>query len=782
MGGDAGPLPLPGSGSRVVRYRVGSYSRRHRWQVAALTALIALVGGFVTIVAAGATRTLSAADRYEDVYGGEFDGIVEQVDGGPRDDEVRALRSVTSVVTVTFVFGVVTTGDEVVESLVFAGDYRAFGSQLLDGRTPRAPEEFLASEAFMERTGSSLGDRFTLVTVSQEQAFTTGFDTPPDEIAGPTVEARVVGTFAGPSDLQQTAAYAVFPPSMLGLGDVGIAASQHAVGLRPGAKLTDLRTELDELDSPESFAIDPARLVVADVRQAVDTRGRAIAVLALVLGLAAVATLGQLLSRTMRIEDGEAAALRSLGMGPRQLVLDPSARAVGPIVVGLVVAGPLAYVLSGRFPMGFTALVEPSPGVRFEWAHLWVPGATALGVAAWVVAAMASARRRRRVSRSAAVERVARAAPGVTVATGVRFAFTRAGRGGSVVAPLVGLASLTAVVVAAVTFGASLGRLIDDPERFGGFDVSAGQGGDAVPPEVVEVIAADPGVGLVVLAGNVVTTVDSLSIDLTGVEAERGSYEPSVLEGRAARVDDEVMLGRVTARNLGVGVGGHIDVRAPGGTVRMSVVGIGLVPSAEGGDGVGQGGLVTVDALRRLDPEVSVGFLLAEVRSGDGAETIERLKASLDGVVEVKPPDLPPVILNVARVRTVPYVVAALLAALVLVGLGHQLLTSARHRHRDLAVMRALGAGRRWTAVVVHWQATLWVVGLAVIAVPVGVVVGRVLYRAFADGIGASPGTAVPLGLLLIGVAGLVVLTNVVAMVPAGHVRRQLVARDLVEE
>jgi len=750
--------------------------------VLALTVLVAIVGGVVTAVAAGAQRTLSAADRYEQVYGGEFDAVVEQVEGGPRDDELRGLPSVTSVASVTFVFGTLLHDDQPVEALVFAGVQRAFGSQLVDGRVPRAPDEFVASVGFMERAGSKLGDRFTLLTITPDQAATSGFDTPPDEAAGPTIAATVVGTFAGPSDLQETATFALFPTSLLDSGDVGVAASQHAVGLREGADLEDLRRDLDRLDASENFAIDPARLVVPDVRQAVVTRGRAIAVLALVLALAGIATLGQLLSRSLRVEDREADALRSLGFGRRQLVLDPSARAVVPVLVGLAVAGPLAYAASGRFPLGFMEVVEPDPGIRFETAHVLLPLVMAVGLAGWVVTSMASARRRRLVANAAAVERVARTAPAATVATGIRFAFTRAGRGGSVVAPMVGLASLTAVVVGALTFGASLGRLIDDPGRFGGFDIGVGQGAEVIPPEVMEALEADAGVGLVVTAGNVVASVQSLSVDLTGLDVVRGSYTPTLLEGRAAATDDEVVLGRVTARDLGRGVGDDIEATGPGGRVRLQVVGIGVIPSVEGGDGVGQGGLLTIEGLRRLDPDAGTGFVVANTLRGEQEATIARLAAELGDVSVVKPPDPPPVILNVDRVRTVPYVVAALLATLVLLGLGHQLLSSARNRQRDLAVLRALGAGRRWTTVVVHWQATLWVVGLACLAVPVGIGAGRLVYRAFADGIGAAPAAVVPLPAIVVGVAGLVVLANAVAVVPAAHVRRQLVARDLVDE
>jgi predicted lysophospholipase L1 biosynthesis ABC-type transport system permease subunit len=41
---------------------------------------------------------------------------------------------------------------------------------------------------------------------------------------------------------------------------------------------------------------------------------------------------------------------------------------------------------------------------------------------------------------------------------------------------------------------------------------------------------------------------------------------------------------------------------------------------------------------------------------------------------------------------------------LAVLSMSHQLITSARRRRRDLGIVRALGADRRWVSRVLHWQ------------------------------------------------------------------------------
>ena len=64
---------------------------------------------------------------------------------------------------------------------------------------------------------------------------------------------------------------------------------------------------------------------------------------------------------------------------------------------------------------------------------------------------------------------------------------------------------------------------------------------------------------------------------------------------------------------------------------------------------------------------------------------------------------------------------------------AHALLTGARRRAHDLAVMRALGLTPRQTAACVAWQATIIGAVALAIGVPLGLLVGREVWRLLTD-------------------------------------------------
>ena len=98
--------------------------------------------------------------------------------------------------------------------------------------------------------------------------------------------------------------------------------------------------------------------------------------------------------------------------------------------------------------------------------------------------------------------------------------------------------------------------------------------------------------------------------------------------------------------------------------------------------------------------------------------------------------------------------------------LAHLLVTSIRGRRRDLAVIKTLGASRRQLASAVAWQATTLVTVALIVGVPLGVVGGLLVWRAFADGLGIDEAVSIPvLAFVGIVVAG-VVLANLIALAP----------------
>jgi ABC-type lipoprotein release transport system permease subunit len=305
-----------------------------------------------------------------------------------------------------------------------------------------------------------------------------------------------------------------------------------------------------------------------------------------------------------------------------------------------------------------------------------------------------------------------------------------------------------------------------------GFDVTG----------LVAVLEGDPDVEALALYGTALTSVRAEGFDVTGLIAVRGSTATELFDGRPPRALDEIAIGRVAARRFGVGVGDTLVVASATGEHPMRVTGVGAMPPGEGGDGVGEGGVVTFDALAALDPGAEATGAQLRVRPGASPAAVAERLSERTGMDLSWPLEKPAVIINVARVRAVPYVIAVILGVLVLVNLAHQLIVSGQRRRRDLAVLRSLGADGRWASGVVHHQASAFTVAVALGGLPVGIVAGRVVYRAFVGRIGALDAVTLPVGVLVATLIGLLVLANVVAAPRGRAVRRGVSARALAQE
>ena len=89
----------------AVWYRVRRRLRAGRGAALGLTVVVALGGGLALTLLAGATRTLSAPDRYTEEKGLGIDVTVEQESGPSRHDELAELPAMARVDYITFVFG-----------------------------------------------------------------------------------------------------------------------------------------------------------------------------------------------------------------------------------------------------------------------------------------------------------------------------------------------------------------------------------------------------------------------------------------------------------------------------------------------------------------------------------------------------------------------------------------------------------------------------------------------------------------------------------------------------
>jgi hypothetical protein len=269
---------------------------------------------------------------------------------------------------------------------------------------------------------------------------------------------------------------------------------------------------------------------------------------------------------------------------------------------------------------------------------------------------------------------------------------------------------------------------------------------------------------------------------IVGMQPLEGDVVPEVLRGRLPSGPDELALGPVAARRLGLDLGDRLEGSGAGGTLDFHVTGIALIPGIEGADLLGDVALVTDAGFHRIDPAATMGA--AAVSLAPGARTaaavqIARL-AGLDEADAATPRfDRPAAISNLDRIRSIPWIVAVAVGALGILSLGHLMLVAVRRRRRDLAVLRAMGASRTWLTEVVHWQATLTAAVLVGVSAPLGALAGSGLYRRFADRLGARPAALLPIGALAIGLCTLLVFANAAAAVAARRVRRASLVRAL---
>jgi ABC-type lipoprotein release transport system permease subunit len=250
---------------------------------------------------------------------------------------------------------------------------------------------------------------------------------------------------------------------------------------------------------------------------------------------------------------------------------------------------------------------------------------------------------------------------------------------------------------------------------------------------------------------------------------------PRTLEGREAQSPDEVALGRVEARTLGVGVGDDVTFTGSAGDETYRVVGLVVVPSVGGSDGVGEGAVMTAEGLLRVEPEPDAVNAAVEVREGLPRRAAVKIAQSIGayaGDGETVGESLPSSIINLDRIVSVPVVLAGVFALLAVVTLLHGLVVSFNARRTDLAVLRALGADGSWVSRSVHWQATILAAVPFALGVPFGLAFGAALFRAVIDRVGAVPDPSLPFLVLLITGVGLVLLANVVALVPVLRARQ----------
>jgi len=776
--------------------------RRNRWRAIVAAGLMAgLTAGLALAALAGARRTDTALDRIREQTNAS-DVVVFSSQVGVFEPDwapLAARPEVKALAVWSLVFGQL---DDDPDAILFTPTDDQW-MQVIDrplvveGRPfdPAADDEILISETVAADEGIRLGDTFTFQPYTDANA-----EAGPDgEVEGPQIEIRVVGIVKTPVDaLFVGDGLIIGSPGLLRLHPDIVRVENAFVQLEDPSGASAVEAHAAEDIAPGTPILDfgvTARRVTAST----DVQRSALVLLAGAITLAGLVLAGQVIARSAASAGREADVLAAIGMR-RTTVATAAVLTHLPAAVAAVLACIVtAVAVSGFLPLGIAGRLEPDPGMHVD-ATVLVPGVVALVLlvlgGAFLSAWLAAGRRSLEptdTGRGISEWIRKHSPPAVGIGTSMAF-----GRGGArrdlpVRTALLGAVVGVLGVASALTLDAGLTSAFDQPERAGvAWEAQIVPGDDAA---FTERGFRDDFVSAVEDLG----AIDSVAqVDRAAIPVESASGVPSyalragfgspaigltVLEGRGPQARGEVAMGPRTAHQLDVGIGDEVEIGEDGLTV--TIVGTALFPT-EVHSSFDQGIWLApsdYDAANSFPPNDTERYLVATFTQGStdrGLAELEAVARRFDGFS--RPADLPPELVNLRDVRSLPRLLAAFLAVLAVAALLHLLLTTARARAHEFAILRALGFTKRSTRSVVNVQGTaLFIAGL-VVGIPLGAAAGRVGWRLVAERVplqDTAPFAIVTLALL---VPPALAVARVVAVLPGRRVTRPRPAEVLRTE
>ncbi len=199
------------------------------------------------------------------------------------------------------------------------------------------------------------------------------------------------------------------------------------------------------------------------------------------------------------------------------------------------------------------------------------------------------------------------------------------------------------------------------------------------------------------------------------------------------------------------------------------------------------GSALTIDGLvSHLPPEIQAeiegerdrtDFVLIDRADGVTDDAIIRRFAAAGVEIDPEAQDIRGYAATVVGIdptttESAPNLLAALMAVMAGGVLTYGLVTAVHRNGHDLSVVRALGVTPRLLRRTGRWAGTVFAAAALVIAVPVGVVLGRVVWRSYAEDLGVVPDpvtTAWEIGVLVLAT---LVLAGLVGTLAAGRQAR----------
>jgi ABC-type antimicrobial peptide transport system permease subunit len=794
----------------AVRFAIGRILRRRWRRVLVLALLTGAIGAAAIAPAAGARRSASSLDRFR-AWSRAADGEISTF-GVPSRAQLSAFRRAGSLTDVTgFVaFGLQVPAVPGLQDIgaPLGGDVGAplDRGRLVRGRlaNPASADEVAIGEALAAQLHLGVGGTLDAesFTPAQIDAIEHGAaDVGP--MAGPSVRLRVVGIVRRPVDLSERAVaggFLVLSPAFGNTygGRVGVFGTRLRFRTRSGAAgVPAAITAAHAVFGDAVLSANGLTDETAGASDAVHVVSVTLWVLAGVVALSGLVALGVIVSREVALSRREDSTLRALGAAPSARRAVYTSPAVAAALIGVPVAALGAMAASPLFPTGLARRADPDVGFHADWLVLLL-GAACLGAALVGIAVATAFRVTRPAPTSSAaamdargtaplVARVVTSLP-TTVGRGVATALGLGGERRPVVvqSAFAGAAVAVLGVVSVLAFRSSLDHLASTPRLFGTtWDVAVQDttantpcgGGDYGASQV-------PG-----LTGLAEVCYQSVRLDGRPVEAIafttiRGTaIDPEVIAGRAPQGEHEVALASATLDALRKRLGDTVVVAGRSTQQEYEIVGRVVMPTLGQAQPPGDGAAFSGAGFAPLfDQNLFSRYFVGRIAAGSDAGAVSR---RLDAIPQLGSPSAairPAEIEHLRQVDWAPAVLAALLAALGGLTVGHALIVTVRQRRREFAVLKALGFDRRQVASTVVWQATtIAVIGLA-IGMPLGIVVAKFAWRAIATSLGVAPFVAIPTPALALTVFVATTLAVLTAAAPASLAARTSVAAALRTE
>jgi hypothetical protein len=745
---------------------------RQRWvSLVVLALLVAVATATVLTASAGARRGQSAFDR---LWAQTLPATVTVLPNQPGFDwsRIRALPEVAALSEFAVVSNYELSCCQAAQTGFPAVD-AVYGTALerpvmLQGRLYRADraDEIVATPQFMSVYHKHLGDSVTLLLATTQQA-NEGFDTSSGLPGGPRIRARIVGvarnvfgssTEDGPGSSGgfqvSPALFAHYRANFI--GTTGGSYINALIRLRGGhADIARFRADLARVTGRSDIDVwDNYDYFGGPVKRITGYEAASLLAFALAALVAAIFLIGQAVARYTSGCVADLQVLQAVGMTSRQAVASAAAAPFLAAVGGATLGVAAAIVASRWMPIGAAQYSEPHPGISADWPILgpgWLLAPVLVGAGSVAAAAVALRARRHQAvpHRSAIVAATAQAGLPVPLVVGARFAL-EPGRGRSSVPvrpALVGAIIGVLGVLAAFTFSAGVSDAAANPARFGqtwqlgAFLGFSGQDFSPAASQVLRTVARDrdvTGVDDALVGGAQAGQVSVESFTYAPV----GSKKIAVVltGGRMPAAADEIVLAPTTAKELHVSTGGTVKLAGGGPPQTMKVSGIGFVPTGPH-NSYDTGAWLTPAGYQRIfrGSHYTFKFHLAVVSLRPGSNVAAAALRLTGEGAKVKGgqafPFTPqqsalPQVQALRDVAVLPLALAAFLGLLAVAAVGYALSIAVRRRRHELAVLRALGLTRRQSRLVIFTQATLLaVVGLA-FGVPLGVALGRTVWRA----------------------------------------------------